>query len=161
MEGEAPVLQTTKNLTEEIFENFSPETSNSSNKTSSNEFDYNENETESFNESNDFFGIDSSVMKNHRKSLSIRKSISMGGIMRSSKRLSMQNQIDSEQLGIDDDLDHNNNHSDSGKYERIIEDLENRIKNVEQQNESLKFEINEQIIKRKFQTGENTNLILK
>lgn len=165
MEGEAPVLQTTNNLTEEIFENFSPETPNSSNKTSSNEYDYAENDAESLNESNDFFGIDSSVMKNHRKSLSIRKSISMGGIMRSSKRLSMHNQIDSDLLGrsgMDEDLDENNNIvNSSGKYERIIEGLENKIKNVEQQNENLKFEINEQIIKSKFQTGENTNLILK
>jgi hypothetical protein len=164
MEGETPVLH--KHLTEEIYENYEPDTPNSSNKTSSNEFEFVDNDiddSESLHDSEsiDIFGLDSSTMKQHRKSVLIRKSISMGGMVRNSKRLSMQ---DSGLQGHHYNHDHetiNIGTEEASKYEQIIEDLEFKIKNLDNQNENLKYEINEQIEKNKYQTNENTNLVLK
>ncbi len=164
MQGETPVLQ--KHLTEEIFENYEPDTPNSSNKTSSNEFEFADNDIEDSeslqdSESIDMFGLDSNTLKNHRKSVSIRKSISMGGLVRNSRRLSMQ---DSNHQGNNYNFDEEimESHTEGvRKYEQIIEDLEYKIKNLDHQNENLKYEINEQIEMNKFQTNENSSLFQK
>lgn len=166
MEGETPVLQSENNADmlpeEEIFESYETNTNtNSSDKTSSNEYEFHENDAESIHEEGtDYFGLDDSLVQNHRKSLSVRKSISMGGLVRNSKRLSMHTLNDSAFNNHSYEEDRVNG-DNSERYEQLVEELEFKVKNLEIHNQTLKHEIDEQIEKNKFQAAENSGLIVK
>lgn len=164
MEGEASVLQSDNNnsashkmLEEEIFENTN---TNSSDKTSSNEYD-----AESIHEEGtDYFGLDTSLVQNHHKSLSVRKSISMGGLVRNSKRLSMHTLNDDSAFNnqsYDEDNNRVSGDNNSDRYEQLIEELEFKVKNLEVHNLALKHEIDEEIEKNKFHAAENSSLVVK
>ena len=167
MEGQSPVLHSdpSKNndmmFEEEIFENYEPEVTSSSNKTSSNEYEFHENDKESSqDEITDSFGFDASLVQSHRKSLSVRKSISMGGLVRNSKRLNMQTLNDS---ALNNTQSYEEDRLDGGseRYEQLIEDLEFKIKNLETDNQRLEHEKNEHVEKNKFLIEQSSNLNMK
>jgi hypothetical protein len=115
------------------------------------------------------------ALNEHRKSLNMPRSISMGGIIKSSKRLSLQQQTNnsmnfnlgnlSNMYSYDEEVLTNNLNSngtelsDETAHEQFVASLEKKIAELNDQNESLKLEINEYINKLKNQNIESDNLL--
>ena len=129
-------------------------------KRSSNEYEFADLDSDLNNESSDYFGIDTDMLNSHRKSLSMSRSFSMNGIVKSSKRLSIQ-----QQLMLESSLNVSPNYEDeadtaasAARYEEIIEGLEAKLKEMTTKNEYLTFENTEYEKKVKILSAENTRL---